>query len=96
MKAQEIIQQIKSLPPEEISKIVNFFYDENYFDDTIINKHVLVSLDGSKGDFHYSNSFQNRKLSLEEFRQKAAQFRKEVGPQKTNSADLIREDRDSR
>ncbi len=96
MNAQDIIQQIKSLPPEEISKIVNFFYDENYFDDTTINKYVLESLDGSEGDFHYSKSFQNQKLSLEEFLQKAAEFRKEVGPQKTNSADLIREDRDSR
>ncbi len=42
----------------------------------------------------FPKSIHERKLSLEEFRKKAADFRKEVGPQKTNSADLIREDRE--
>ncbi len=38
----------------------------------------------------------HKKLSRDEFIQKAEELRKMAGPQKTDSVDLIREDRDSR
>ena len=37
-----------------------------------------------------------KRLSLEEFIKETEAFSKRVGPQKTDSTDLIREDRDSR
>ncbi len=37
-----------------------------------------------------------KRLSREEFIQKATELREMAGPQKTDSIDLIREDRDSR